>query len=55
MLIALVFLEKSDKSTLKKYENTLSTWISNEMHEGLLKAINVHLPDDKWRFTNEKD
>lgn len=55
MLIALEFLEKSDKSTLKKYENILSTWINNEMHEGLLKAINVHLSDDKWRFINEKD
>ena len=55
MLIALEFLEKSDESTLKKYENTLSTWISKEMHEGLLKAINVHLPDDKWRFINEKN
>ena len=44
MLIALEFLEKSDESTLKKYENALSTWISKEMHEGLLKAINVHLP-----------
>lgn len=55
MLIALEFLEKSDKSTLKKYENILSSWISNEMHEGLLKAINVHLPDDKWRYINEKN
>lgn len=55
MLIALEFLEKSDESTLKKYENALSTWISSEMHEGLLKAINVHLPDDKWRFINEKN
>ena len=55
MLIALEFLEKSDEFTLKKYENTLSAWMSKEMHEGLLKAINVHLPEDKWRFINEKN
>lgn len=55
MLIALEFLEKSDEFTLKKYENTLSTWMSKEMHEGLLKAINVHLPENKWRFINEKN
>ena len=55
MLIALEFLERSDESTLKKYENTLSEWTGDEMHKGLLKAINVHLPDDKWRFIDEKD
>lgn len=53
MLIALEFLERGDKSTLKKYEKILSAWTSREMHEILLKAISVHLPEDKWRFINE--
>ena len=55
MLIALEFLEKSNKSTLKKYEDTLSVWMSSQMREGLPKAISAHMSDDKWRFINEKN
>ncbi len=54
MLIALELLDKSDKSTLKKYANILSTWKNDEIHEELQKAINVHLSKDKWRLVNEK-
>jgi isopentenyl-diphosphate delta-isomerase len=55
MLIALEFLDKSDKSMLKKYANILSTWISSEIHAGLLEAIKTHIPEDKWRLVNEKN
>ncbi len=56
MLIALEFLERSDGLTLKKYEDVLSaSWTSSEMHDGLQRAISVHLPGDKWRFINEKN
>ena len=55
MLIALEFLDKSDKSMLEKYANILSTWISNEIHVGLLEAIKTHIPEDKWRLVNEKN
>lgn len=55
MLIALELLDKSDKVTLEKHANILSTWINDEIHEGLQNAINVHLPKDKWRLVNEKN
>jgi isopentenyl-diphosphate delta-isomerase len=55
MLIALELLEKSDKSMLNKHENVLSTWMNNQVHEGLLEAIKVHLPKEKWRLVNEKN
>ena len=55
MLIALEFLDKSDKSVLKKHENVLSTWMSGEIHTGLLEAIKTHIPEDKWRLVNEKN
>ncbi|PBO85268.1 MAG: isopentenyl-diphosphate delta-isomerase [Thaumarchaeota archaeon] len=55
MLIALEFLDKSDKSMLEKHANILSTWISSEIHAGLLEAIKTHIPEDKWRLVNEKN
>jgi len=55
MLIALEFLDKSDKSMLEKHANILSTWMNNEVHEGLINAIKTHLPEDKWRLVNEKN
>jgi isopentenyl-diphosphate delta-isomerase len=54
MLIALELLDKSEQFMLKKYANILSTWINNEVHEGLQKAIKIHLPKDKWRLVNEE-
>jgi len=50
MIIALELLEKSEKPMLDKYENILSTWMNNEMHEGFQQAIKFHLPDDNWRL-----
>ncbi len=55
MLIALELLDKSDESMLKKHENVLSTWITNDVHEGLQNAIKIHLPQEKWRLVNEKN
>jgi len=55
MIIALELLDKSKQSALKKYTVILSTWMNNEIHEGLQKAIKVHLPKDKWRLVNEKN
>jgi isopentenyl-diphosphate delta-isomerase len=55
MLIALEFLDKSDKSMLEKHANILSTWMNSEVHEGLIDAIKTHLPEDKWRLVNEKN
>ena len=53
MLIALELLEKSDKSMLKKHANVLSIWMNSEVHDELQKAIEIHLPNDKWRLVNE--
>ena len=50
MIIALDLLERSEKPMLEKYENILSTWMDNEMHEVFQKAIKFHLPDDNWRL-----
>ena len=55
MLIALELLDKSEQLMLGKYANVLTTWMSSETHEGLQKAINIHLPKDKWRIVNEED
>ena len=55
MLIALDLLEKSDKTMLKKHANVLSTWMNSKIHEGLTKAIKVHLSEDKWRLVDEKN
>ena len=55
MLIALELLEKSDQVMLKKHENVLSTWLNNEVHEGLQEAIKTHIPAEKWRLVNEKN
>ena len=55
MLIALEFLDKSAPSVLDKYANILSTWMTPEMHEGLLDAISKHLPKEKWRLLDEKN
>ena len=55
MLIALELLEKSDQVMLKKHENVLSTWLNNEVHEGLQEAIKNHIPAEKWRLVNEKN
>lgn len=53
MLIALEFLKESDKDVLEKYAGVLSGWINDSVHEILLKAINSHLPSEKWRLVNE--
>ena len=55
MLIALKLLEKSDQIMLKKHENILSTWLNNEVHDGLQEAIKTHIPAEKWRLLNEKN
>jgi isopentenyl-diphosphate delta-isomerase len=55
MLIALELLDKSEQSVLKKHGNVLSTWMNSEIHEELHKAINIHLPKEKWRLVNEKN
>ena len=50
MLIALVLLDKSEKTVLEKYQNILSSWINEDMKKELVQAINAHLSDDKWRL-----
>ena len=55
MLIALELLKKSEQTMLEKYANILSTWINSETHEGLQKAIKIHLPKSKWRLVIEKN
>jgi isopentenyl-diphosphate delta-isomerase len=50
MIIALELLEKSEKSTLEKYENILSNWMNSSMREIYQNAIKVHLPDNNWRL-----
>ena len=48
MIIALELLDKSEKPMIEKYENILSPWMNNEMHEEFQQTIKVHLPDDNW-------
>ncbi|HSB83542.1 MAG TPA: isopentenyl-diphosphate Delta-isomerase [Nitrosarchaeum sp.] len=50
MLIALKFLDKSEKTMFEKYKNILSLWVNSELQNELQKAIKVHLSDDKWRL-----
>lgn len=50
MLIALELLDKSEKKMLEKYKDILSTWINSDLQKELKKAIQIHLPDDKWRL-----
>ena len=50
MIIALELLDKSEKSMLDKYENILSEWMNNKLHERFQQAIKFHLPDDNWRL-----
>ncbi|MDH3276708.1 MAG: isopentenyl-diphosphate Delta-isomerase [Nitrosopumilus sp.] len=50
MLIALELLDKSKTLMLEKYENILSSWMSDEMHEVYQQAIKIHLPDNNWRL-----
>jgi isopentenyl-diphosphate Delta-isomerase len=50
MLIALKFLDKSEKTMFEKYKNILSLWVNPELQNELQKAIRVHLSDDKWRL-----
>jgi isopentenyl-diphosphate delta-isomerase len=49
MIIALELLDKSEKRMLEKYENILSVWMTDEMHEAYRQAIKIHLPDNNWR------
>ena len=56
MLVALRLLDRSDALILKRYENVLSAWISNEIHDSLHDAIKAHMSDDSWRLVgNAKD
>ena len=55
MLIALKLLEKSEKPMLKKYADILSTWMNSEIQDALQEAINIHLPNNKWRLVNGKN
>ena len=50
MIIALKLLDKSDKPMLKKYENILSVWMTDEIREAYRQAIKIHLPDNNWRI-----
>ncbi len=50
MIIALEFLDKSEKSMLEKYENIFKPWMNPEMHKAFQQAIKLHLPDDNWRL-----
>ncbi len=50
MLIALIFLNRSENKMLEKYKDVLSSWINSDLQTELKKAIQNHLPDDKWRL-----
>jgi isopentenyl-diphosphate delta-isomerase len=52
MLIALELLDKSEKKMLEKHKDILSSWINLELKKELKKAIEFHLPDNKWRLVN---
>jgi len=50
MLIALIFLDRSENKMLEKYKDVLSSWINSDLQTELKKAIQNHLSDDKWRL-----
>ena len=50
MLIALVLLSKSESKILEKHQDVLLPWMDGEMKDALSRAIQTHLPDDKWRI-----
>jgi len=50
MLIAIEYLDKSEKSVLEKYRNILSEWMTKSMKEELRDAIKIHMRENDWRF-----
>ncbi len=50
MLIALALLPESDTKMIEKYDKALKSWLDSEILEKISKAINVHLPSEKWRL-----
>lgn len=50
LIIALEFLEKSERSMLEKYQKILTGWMNKEMHDVYQQAIKIHLPDNNWRL-----
>lgn len=52
MLIALELLDKSEEKMLEKYKDVLSLWINLKLKKELKKAIEYHLPDNRWRLVN---
>ena len=51
MLIALALLPESEKSTLTKHSSVLSSWMEPFVIQKVTKAIERHLPKEKWRLT----
>jgi hypothetical protein len=52
MLISLELLDNSEKKIFEKHKDILSSWINLELKKELKKAIEFHLPDNKWRLVN---
>lgn len=50
MLIALGLLPESDTKMIEKYDKVLKLWLDSEILEKISKAINFHLPSEKWRL-----
>ena len=50
MIIALKLLDQSEPKMLKKYENILTPWLSQDLKDIFQKTIKIHLPDDNWRL-----
>lgn len=50
MLIALALLPKSEKNMLDKHSEVLAPWISSDIIDKISKAVDFHLPREKWRL-----
>lgn len=52
MLIALFLLPSSEKKMLEKHQEILKQWMNPRIREILKAAIDIHLPEKKWRLVN---
>ena len=52
MLVALYFLEESDKQMIQKHKTIFDKWMKSEYKTVLSKSLKYHFPTNNWRLVN---
>ncbi len=52
MLVALYFLEKSDKQMIQKHKGIFDKWMNPKYKQTLEKSLKYHFPTNNWRLLN---